>query len=495
MKITFLHRQYADDNGDLNELYGSDDDAALRDHFEKYGADERRGVNMPDYMRVEKVVLSEEGHVCISGWADRRMVDNVTLILTVGYLRYEIDNLREALCWYRRQDVAEAIGDFERPSGYVMITRLPEFRPHSEVSVMIRDKTYYDHKMMRLHSVQSFMAEALSTCAVMADRPVGSTLPLAERLAPDFQELWQTYLGRLGFSCLYEAGRDRPVERSIIITIYRDVSMLLPQLETLAPGIAGQPVEVVVVLNEFNGEVQPLVEQLAAFGQIHDISLSLHQCSGNSGFSAGNNHGAKVARGEVLIFMNPDIFPPEGQEEQAFAFLHGDPGEGLDGALLYYGDGSLMHSGMYTTADMAVDARLGYAAPVLRVEHYGKGLTAHVDDSAAELAEDLRNVPEEGLLVTAALWRIRKSVFDEMGQLPTDYIIAYYEDADFCLKMLEAGRPVRLDRGSRWIHMEGVGKPKPPLMRAVMWLNRAFYSRRFANSQFLAPASTDLSQL
>ena len=494
MKTTFLFRNYAEANPDLAELYGNEDEVALREHYEKYGAAERRGVDLEDYLRVEKVLLSEEGHVCIAGWADRRMADSIAVTLVVGYQMYEFGELRDRFCWYHRQDVADVIGDHERPSGFLFLAQIPEFRMHSEVMVLVNGKKYYESETMRWMSVQSFMVDALSTCAVLADRPVGATLPLTERLEPGFSQVWQSYLARQSFSCLYETGTDRPVERSIIITLYRESDMLISQLETLAPGLDGQPIEVIVVANDYAGETALLSEQMAAFSQLHDVILSVHLCSGNSGFSAGNNYGAQIARGETLIFMNPDIFPPEGQEDQAFAFFHGDPGEGLDGALLYYGDGSLMHSGMYTTADRAVDPRQAFAGPVLRVEHYGKGLTAHVDDSEDDLAATLAEVPAEGLLVTAALWRIRKAVFDEIGGLPTDYIIAYYEDADFCLKMLEAGRPVRLDR-SRWIHMEGVGKPKPAMLRTVMWLNRAFYSRRFAASPFAAPAAVDLSKL
>lgn len=492
MKTTFLFRNYAEANPDLAELYGNEDEAALLDHYENYGSVERRGVNLEDYLRVEKVLVSEEGHLCLSGWADRRMVETVAVTLVVGYMMYELGP--QDLCWYHRQDVADVIGDHERPSGYLLLLQIPDFRMHSEIMVLVNGKKYYESPAMRWVSVPSFMTEALATCAVLADRPIGATLPLAHKMAPGFADVWSSYLNGLSFTCLYETGAERAVERSIIITLYRDADMVLSQLETLAPALDGQPIEVIVVANEFRGDTALLVDQLKAFSQLHDITLSLHICSGNSGFSRGNNYGAEIARGEILIFMNPDIFPPEGQDDQAFAFLTGDPGEGLDGALLYYGDGMLMHSGMYTTSDLAVDARQGFAEPILRVEHYGKGLSAHVEDDAATLDDTLRDVPDDGLLVTAALWRIRKSTFDDMGGLSTDYILAYYEDADFCLRMLEAGKPVRLDR-SRWIHMEGVGKPKPPMLRSVMWLNRAFYSRRFADSDLVAPMATDLTQL
>ena len=99
------------------------------------------------------------------------------------------------------------------------------------------------------------------------------------------------------------------------------------------------------------------------------------------------------------------------------------------------------------------------------------------------------------VLTTAALWKMRKSVFEKMGGLSTDYLFAYYEDADFCLRLLQAGHEIKIDETARWIHMEGVSKPKPPYMRAFMWLNRALFTRRFRDSDLVASVETDLHQL
>ncbi len=493
MKTTFLFRNYAEANPDLAELFGNEDEAALREHYDNYGSVERRGVDLEDYLCVESVLLSEEGHLCLRGWADRRMIESVAVTLIVGYMMYELGP--QDLCWVMREDVAEVTGDYDRPSGYLLVKKIPDFRMHSDVMVLLNGKKYFETKAMRWVSEPRFMTDALETCVELADRPLTATQPWAENIGNGFAEVWASYLGTLTFTPLYVHGADRPVTRSIIIAIHRDAAMLLPQLETLVPALVGQPAEVIVVINEYPDPPVVLAEQIAAFTQLYDIALSVHLCSGNSGFSGANNYGASVARGDVLILMNPDVLPPEGQEAQAFAFLAGDPGEGLDGALLYYGDGSLMHAGMYTTADPVVDVRQGLSEPALRVEHYGKGLMAHVDDTPDALTETLRDVPEGGLLVTAALWRIRKSVFDALGGLSTEYVLAYYEDADFCLRMLGVDRPVRLDRSARWIHMEGVGRAMPARLRTAMWLNRALYTRRHAGSDLVASAATDLTKL
>jgi len=255
--------------------------------------------------------------------------------------------------------------------------------------------------------------------------------------------------------------------------------------------LADDATEVIVVGNALNG-AERVIEELQGFCQIHDIVLSMHLCSGNSGFSVGNNYGADQARGEVLIFMNPDIFPPETAPERGTDFLFSDPGNDLHGGLLYYGDGTLMHSGMYTTADLATNVKTGQSQTVLRVEHFGKGLTHHIDDDPEIIQPALDAIKDQPVLATAALWKLRKSVFDAVGQLPIDYLFAYYEDADFCLQLREAGHDIIIDANSRWIHMEGVGKAKPSFVRTFTWLNRAHYSEKFAGSPLVASSETDL---
>ena len=489
MKTTFLYRQYAEDNGDLAELFGGEDDIALEDHFDRYGSRENRGLILKDYVTVEGVLASEQGHIYISGWADRRIVQTLNLTIEIGYMSYDLGEIDPI--WYHREDVAGVTGDTERASGFLAILRIPDIRLHARMRILFNDKLMYQNDVMRWRSVDHFLTEALGACAQLADRPIGSSLPAANRLAEPLQEIWQEFLGSVSYTKAFEHRPGEEVDQSIIIALYRKADMLIPQLECLAQTLAETATEVIVVANQLRGS-ELVVQQLAGFCQMHDIRLQLYLCPQNSGFSAANNFGAGVARGEVLIFMNPDIFPPEKAPETALSFLTRDPGEALVGAMLYYGDGMLMHSGMYVAQDLAFDARSGLSRPVLRVEHFGKGLSHHIDDDADKMKRAMSAVRDHPFLVTAALWKIRKSVFEAMDGLSTDYLFAYYEDADFCLRMLQADRPIEIDETARWIHMEGVGKANPPNVRAFMWMNRAFFTERFAASGLVAPDDTDL---
>ena len=490
--VRFLHRAYAEDNGDVAESYGMDDARVLRDHFDRYGQREYRGISQGDYVNVEGVVCCEDGHIFLSGWADRRMVSTLRLTVEIGYLAHDIGEIEAS--WYHRADVAGQIGDSTRPAGFMALVHVPGASLHSVIRLRINGKLVHEQKIVRWRAPDQFLMQTLTAAAVLADQPIGATLTAAERLYSGFHAIWLRFLEGLTFAQAFAHRGADPVDTSIVITIYKSADMLLPQLETLAAALSGAPIELVVIGNELQDSAR-VVDQLRGFCQIHDVALRLYLCSGNSGFSAANNFGADMARGETLIFMNPDIFPPEKSPEAALAFLTSDPGDALTGALLYYGDGMLMHSGMYVASDLAFEARRGRSEPVLRVEHFGKGLTHHIDDDSAVIEPIMAPIRNRKLLVTAALWKIRKSLFEEMGGLSTDYLYAYYEDADFCLRMLQAGHPVRIDESARWIHMEGVGKAKPPFVRSFMWLNRALFTRRFAASDLVADEDTDLFQL
>lgn len=492
MKTRFLHRDYAEDNGDVYELYGPEDETALERHFTDYGAREGRGVPLSRYAAIEGVLASEQGHLYLSGWADRRLVRRFEITVEVGYVQYQLGEVD--LCWYHRADVANVLGDTAGSAGFVALLKIPDLHLNANVRILVNDQQMYENETMRWQSVDHFLQQALGAVAMLADRPAGETLVTAQAMMAGFQDIWSEFLQGVNFTKAFETRPGEEVDQSIIIALYRKADMLLPQLECLADTLRDTRTEVIVVCNQLQGP-EPVIQRLAGFCQLNDIRLTVYLCPLNSGFSAANNFGADVARGDTLIFMNPDIFPPERNEGPALEFLTSPAGEGLTGALLYYGDGMLMHSGMYVASDIAFDARGGVSEPILRVEHYGKGLSHHINDDDSVLDQVMAPVRGEKILVTAALWKIRKSLFEEMGGLSVDYLFAYYEDADFCLRMLQAGHKVEIDETARWIHMEGVSKAKPPAVRSFMWLNRVLFSQRFANSGLVAPASTDLFQL
>ncbi|MDP2494025.1 hypothetical protein Q8W25_08365 [Shimia thalassica] len=490
MSATFQHQLYLANNPDLAERFDVEDELGIREHYERFGRNELRGIATAEYVRVEGVIYSDEGHILIAGWADLRLMPNFTLTVSIGFINYEIP--KDALCWYHREDVSSLTGGSQDPAGFIGMIELESFEAHGNLSVWVMGLKCYEDTTARFLDSETFLDRALAACAVFADRPIGENLKHAEKLLPGFQDIWKKITDKRKYVCTFNSMVDTKVERSIVIVLHRKSNMLIPQLTSLSPYLEDQNTEVIIVGNELV-QHQLVVDKLTAFGQIHAFPVSLHLCSGNAGFSAANNFGASQARGDTIIFMNPDIFPPERHDPRIENFVLEPPGDKLIGAMLYYGDGLLMHSGMYATGDTVCDPSEGARSEILRVEHFGKGLIHHID---APLPNEIAQVAQNpSVLTTAALWKIDRSTFFEAGGLPEDYLYAYYEDADFCLTFLKAGKQIEIDANAHWFHLEGVGSEKPPFLRTAMWLNRIHFSKRFSEDSNILSSVVDLAVL
>lgn len=150
----------------------------------------------------------------------------------------------------------------------------------------------------------------------------------------------------------------------------------------------------------------------------------------------------------------------------------GGPGSRLFGATLFYDDGSLMHGGMYLELDtgLAVRGDRVETRRFARVEHYGKGAPP---DTEAYLRP--RPVPA----VSGAFLSVERDWFERLGGFSEDYVLGHYEDADFCLRSLDAGVPAWVQDVRLW-HLEGRGSVRWAVHEGANIVNRWLFSRRWA---------------
>jgi GT2 family glycosyltransferase len=137
-------------------------------------------------------------------------------------------------------------------------------------------------------------------------------------------------------------------------------------------------------------------------------------------FSALNNRAARVARGELLAFLNDDleILDPQWLTELAVHALR--PGIGAVGARLLYPDGRVQHAGVATGV-------LGLAGHLLRG-------VARDDPGPNGFARVLRG----STVVTAACMVLRRELFLECGGFDEEHLAVAFNDVDLCLRL--AGR-------------------------------------------------------
>lgn len=260
---------------------------------------------------------------------------------------------------------------------------------------------------------------------------------------------------------------------SIIVPLFGIADFLFLQACLYAHGPGIEDYEFIYVVNS-----PELIDQLQREARIAEMAYGLAQTlvfqSGNAGFGPANNVAVQFARSDRLLFVNPDVFP----QRRDWAQRHSDliaslPAQQvrLFGSTLCYEDGTLMHGGMYFDVDAGVHTSQEAITrrSLIRVEHYGKGAPLW----AAQYAES-RPVPA----VTGAFISVDRAWFEKLGGFTEDYVFGHYEDADLCLKSLQAGVPAWLHDLRMW-HLEGKGSHRQPQHEGGSLLNRWLFSRRW----------------
>lgn len=261
---------------------------------------------------------------------------------------------------------------------------------------------------------------------------------------------------------------------SLVVCLYGRAEFMFLQAALFQPAPGSEEHEYIFVSN--SPELAEVLDKQARIAaRIYGLSITVVTLAGNAGFSAANNIAARFARSPRLIIINPDVFPRDaGWARQHTAIVEGLPVErtAMFGAPLYYDDGSLMHGGMHFELDEGLSVRPGGIATrqLVRVEHYGKGAPAWAQRHATA-----RPVPA----VTGAFISADRAWFEKLGGFSEDYLFGHYEDADLCLKSLEAGRAVWLQDVRFW-HMEGKGSTRLPVHEGGSLVNRWWFSRCWA---------------
>lgn len=152
-------------------------------------------------------------------------------------------------------------------------------------------------------------------------------------------------------------------------------------------------------------------------------------------YSAINNFGAKNARGEYLLLLNNDteLITPDLFESMLGYCMRRDVG--AVGAKLLYDDNTVQHAGILIGV-------MGGCHHVFL--HYPKDDPGYM--ARACVSQDISGV-------TGACLMVRKAVYNEVGGLDEEFVVAY-NDVDFCLKLEKAGYLVVYDAFAQMYHYE-----------------------------------------
>jgi O-antigen biosynthesis protein len=179
----------------------------------------------------------------------------------------------------------------------------------------------------------------------------------------------------------------------------------------------------------------------------------------NGGFVRACNRGAKMARGDLLFFLNNDTIVKPGWLDELVATFDETANIGIAGSRLLGPSGAVQESG-------GLVWRLGDA--------WNWGRDSNPEDPRFTYLRDADYVSGAALMIP-------KSLFHSLGGFDSLFEPGYYEDTDLAFRVRAAGHRVVVQPTSQIIHLEGGSAgvdPAGPGMKRFQTVNqRKFYTR------------------
>lgn len=163
---------------------------------------------------------------------------------------------------------------------------------------------------------------------------------------------------------------------------------------------------------------------------------------GNVGFGAGNNRAFRMATGEYVMLLNPDLTIFPGEIEKLVAYADADPTAGLIGPRLVNPDRS---------AQRTFHRFPNTFIPVYRRTAIGRtswGQRA-IDRYFMQDADPTKVQDVDGLFGAAVL--IRRTALERIGHFDERFFM-YFEDVDLCRRAWESGWRVVYAPVAEFVH-------------------------------------------
>ena len=215
---------------------------------------------------------------------------------------------------------------------------------------------------------------------------------------------------------------------SIIIPLYNRSDLTKNCLNSIFNNGSTIDFEVIVVNNASEDNTLEVLEEF-------NDRITLIDNQENVGFSKGNNMGAAIAKGDLLIMLNNDTEVRSGWIEALVTCQQETQAE-LVGARLYYPNGAIQHCGVALYPQDQKPHAL-----------YAGLVPTHSD------FQRLTGIRRPFQIVTAACWLITKKAWDALGGFDEGFINGY-EDVDLCLRLGQLGGLIMYEPTCEITHFE-----------------------------------------
>lgn len=179
---------------------------------------------------------------------------------------------------------------------------------------------------------------------------------------------------------------------------------------------------------------------------VEECGADIHRKVENRGFGAACNEGARLASGELLLFLNPDSQLQPGALDAACRMLEESEDAGAVGLRTLLPDGSFEPGCLrgFPTPERAAAYYLGLEKLFPRSRLCGGYHMTWLD----------REKNQEVDCVSGSFMLLRRSLFEELGGFDEDFFM-YGEDMDLCCRVKEKGLRVLYCADGYMLHHHG----------------------------------------
>lgn len=258
---------------------------------------------------------------------------------------------------------------------------------------------------------------------------------------------------------------------SIVIVAYKSRDEIAGCLGSLPREIDGRAVEAIVVDNSAGGGDACGAIVQAAYPWVGYVAAPA-----NLGFGRANNLGYARARGELVLFLNPDTVCNGEALRHCAEVVRRERTIGLISPRLELADGSM-------------DLACRRSIPTLWDGFCrASGLAAAFPKTACFAGYNLTHLADEGVhdvgAINGAFMLGRREVFAAVapdGKVFDERFFMYGDDLDLCIRVTRAGWRIVYDGRVRITHLKGlsVGKDYEAMSQAIFDANRDVYLKHF----------------
>lgn len=234
---------------------------------------------------------------------------------------------------------------------------------------------------------------------------------------------------------------------SVIIVNYNVKDLLEQCIISILQASKNIKTEVIVVdNNSFDGSIEYLKEKFSSNPAVKLIASPI-----NLGFAKANNLGAKEAKGEYLLILNPDTILQEDTLEKSLEFYRSNHGIGAMTCKLILPNGKLDLAcrRSFPTPSVAVYRILGLSKIFPKSKTFGKYNLTYLDE----------NKTYEVDAIVGAFMLIRKDIYDKVKGFDEEYFM-YGEDLDLCYRIKKEGLKIFYYPETSIIHYKGESTKK-----------------------------------